>query len=94
MPSDAGALPCELLRQAVHFGRALLDLALRIDEALEIAFGDAPAQDLDATDLDHPVARLGEQACGLGVKRDLPRGHLGPLQLVQPEVAIVVDAQC
>ena len=61
----------EVAGEAVHRERALVAVALGIDVLVKAAFGDAPADDLDAADLDDAMAFLGLETRGLGVQHDL-----------------------
>src|SRR5262249_2197250 len=61
---------------AVNARSAILDLALRIDIAMERALGDAATQHFDAPDLDYPIAEPRVQAGRFGIEDDLPGGHL------------------
>ena len=65
LPVQVGA------RDAVHRERAVLDLALGIQVAVEGAPRGPPVQQLHAADLDDTVIELGLEACGLGVQNDL-----------------------
>ena len=66
----------ELERQAVDLGGALVYLALRIEVTVELPVGDVAAEELDAADLDHPVAHPRVQAGGFRIEDDLPRCQL------------------
>ena len=61
-------------RDAVHRERALVDLALGIEVAVESAPGRTAIHELDAADLDDAVAQLGFEARGFGVEDDLSHG--------------------
>ena len=65
-------LPSEVVpRLAVHFRRADVDLALRVDEEMDRAARRAPVDDLEAGELDDPVALQRIEAGGFGVEDDL-----------------------
>ena len=64
----------ELGRQAVHRLGAGVDRPLRVQVLLERAPGRAAVDELDAADLDDPVALGGFEAGGFGVENDLAHG--------------------
>src|SRR5690606_7785252 len=67
--------------QAGDLGGARIDIPLRIEVAVEMAAGRPPLDQLDAADLDDPVALGDLQARGLGVEDDLAQGaHGRPLR--------------
>ena len=62
----------ELEAQPVHLLRTRVDCALGVQILVKVTAGQAPIDDLDATDLDDPVTAIGFQSRGLGVEDDLP----------------------
>ncbi len=68
----------EVRRQPVHGDRFHRHVALRIDEAVELAPRGDAVQELDAADLDQAVAAVGIEAGGLGVEHDLAHGIVIP----------------
>src|SRR6266536_408712 len=58
-------------RLAMDFGRAEVDVALRVDEELDHAAGRAAVDDLEAGQLDDPMALQRIEAGRLGVEDDL-----------------------
>jgi hypothetical protein len=62
----------ELVGDAVHPERPLLDLPLRVEVAVEVVARRAAARQLDAPDLDDPVAEPCVESGGLRVEDDLP----------------------
>jgi hypothetical protein len=56
-----------------------IDLAIGIDISMKMLPRRQQVLDLDTSDLDHPVARAGIEACGLGVQNDFAR-HVGVLK--------------
>ena len=60
--------------ETVHLQRARVDLAVRAQVAVEDAPRAPAIHDLDAADLDDPVAEFGLQARGFGVEDDLAHG--------------------
>jgi hypothetical protein len=66
---------------AVHLGRRVVDLAFGVQIDMQGAAGQAPGDDLEAADLDDPMALIGRQPGGLGIENDLPHepaAGLGP----------------
>ena len=63
-----------LARNAVHGARALVDLALRIQVAVEMPATGSAIEQLDAADFYDAVAALGFQAGGFGIENDLSHG--------------------
>ena len=63
-------------RQAVHGARALVDLALGVQVAVEMTAARAAIEQLDAADLDDAVAARGLEAGGFGIQYDLTHGRL------------------
>ena len=61
-------------RDAVHGERAVIDLALGIEVAVEGTPGAAPVHQLHAADLDDAMIEFGLQSRGLGVQHDLSHG--------------------
>lgn len=46
-------------------------ITVRIEISVEVSAGFDPIDDLDAANLDHPVAADGIETCCLGIKHDL-----------------------
>ena len=67
-------------RDAVHGLRALVDVPLGIQIAMEAAAGGAPIDDLEAADLDDAMAALGFEAGGFGVENDLAHARAQPMR--------------
>ena len=66
-------LLCELLAaESVHLERALVDVAFRIQVAMERAAGQPAIEQLHAADLDDAVILLHFETRGLGIQNDLP----------------------
>jgi hypothetical protein len=63
-----------LTRDAVHFERALVDVALGIEIAVEGPARRPPVHELDAADFDDAVSLFGLEAGGFGVEDDLAHG--------------------
>src|SRR5687767_5251738 len=59
---------------AVHRERTRVDLALRVQVAMELLTRGTPVDDLDATDFDDAVAGGGFEAGGFRVQYDLSHG--------------------
>ena len=59
-------------RQAVHLLRFERHVALGIEVGVEMAAGFDAVDDLDAADLDHPVAAGRIEPGGFGVENDFP----------------------
>ena len=58
----------------MHAQRVFMAIALRIDVQMQLLARQLAVEQLNATDLDHPVALVGEQAGGLGVQKYLAHG--------------------
>ena len=71
--SELGLRAQVLERQPMHARRAEVDVALRIQIAVELALAQAPREDLDTADFDDAIAELGVESRGFGVKDDLAR---------------------
>ena len=74
---ELGRVPNLVVSDAVDLDGVRRDQPLRVDEAVKRPAGRQQVLDLDAADLDQPVARLRVEAGGFGVQNDLAR-H-GPL---------------
>ena len=61
----------ELEAEPVHLERTLVDLALRIEIALEAAPGAAALAQFDAADFHQPVPAAGFESGGFGIEHDL-----------------------
>ena len=82
----------EGIGDAVHPDRAFVTLAVRLQIDVEVAPGQAPADDLDAADLDDPVAFGDRHAGGFGIEDDVPVDlllHAGGSNLHQDKAGIV-----
>ncbi len=60
-----------LARQSVHLNRALVDVALGIQILMEGAAGEAPVEELHATDFDDAVLLLDLEPRGFRIENDL-----------------------
>ena len=61
----------EVVLDAVHLERAAVDLALGVDVAMEAVLRRPAIDELDAADLDDPMARGRLEARGFGIEDDL-----------------------
>ena len=61
----------ELVGDAMNGDGAGVDLALRVDIDVVVAAGELAVGELDAADLDHPVAVAPFEAGGFGIEHDL-----------------------
>ena len=68
----------ELAGQAVHVDRIAVDVALRVEVAVELAAGGDAVDDLDAAELDQPVAGVGVEPRRLRVDDDLAQHWQSP----------------
>ncbi len=69
--AEARLVGKELLGDAMHLHGPCVDLAVRLQIAMEVAMGQTTLHQLDATNLDNAMALRGLQARGLGVEYDL-----------------------
>ena len=68
-------LACKIgSRNAVHCKRALVDIPLGIEVAMEAPARSAAIDQLDAADLDDAMPELGLESRGLGIQNDLSHG--------------------
>src|SRR5205814_2957224 len=68
----------ELGREAVHVDRVAVNVALGIEVAVELEAGGDAVDDLDAAELDQPVAFVGVEPRRLGVDDDLAQHPASP----------------
>jgi hypothetical protein len=59
-------------------GSARIDLAIRLQIAVEVVSGQAAIDELDTADLDDPMAILRIETRGLGVEHDLSHVNTRP----------------
>src|SRR5690606_21312462 len=77
---------------AVHALRAGVDVALRVQETVELAAGAAAVHELYAADLDDAVAVRRGQAGGFGIENDL--SHASPFVVRMPAARPVACHGC
>ena len=65
---ELGLVAQELAREPMDFERTRLALALGIEIAVEVVAGETSIDELDAANLDDPVAQLSLEARRLGVQ--------------------------
>ena len=77
--ANFGCVARNVVLDAVHLERAAVDLALRVDVAMEAVLRRPAIDELHAADLDDPVAGGRLEARGFGIQDDLAHQRSGCL---------------